>query len=149
MSNTNTAQRIRDYLVTKGGSTPGTDVFLGPWDEQGEAVTAGYCVEVQQPGGPYLLALTASDEQLEALRIEAGAAGDRNTVRDCTAGLDGDALARARCAAVIADAEMRAESDVDAWAALEDAAGCAGLVGPDAGDAARVGWSVVKGYAPR
>lgn len=52
-----------------------------------------------------------SDDRMRALRVEACAAGDTATVRDCTAALDGDTLARVRCARAIADEAMRASDD--------------------------------------
>jgi len=51
---------------------------------------------------------TITDEQIEALRTEAGAAGDLDQVAICDrALLEGDAEARAECARVIADAEAQ------------------------------------------
>lgn len=47
-----------------------------------------------------------TDARLRALR-EAAEAGDRATVRDCTAALAGDQGARLRCARVIGDAAAR------------------------------------------
>ena len=47
---------------------------------------------------------TITNEQIEALRAEAGAAGDTAQVAICDRALDGDAVARAECARVIADA---------------------------------------------
>lgn len=46
-----------------------------------------------------------TDDQIEALRIEAGQAGDATQVAICQRALDGDAAARAECARVIADAQ--------------------------------------------
>lgn len=54
--------------------------------------------------------MAVTEEQLRALRDEAAVAGDSATVRDCTAALEGDDAARARCASIIADAAMRAAS---------------------------------------
>lgn len=48
-----------------------------------------------------------TDARLRALRDEAAEAGDRATVRDCTAALAGDQGARLRCARVIGDAAAR------------------------------------------
>ena len=45
-----------------------------------------------------------TDEQLEALKIEAGAHGDSDQVSLCIRALAGDAAARAACAQAIADA---------------------------------------------
>jgi len=45
-----------------------------------------------------------TDEQIEALRDEAGSAGDNAQVALCDRALDGDDEARAECARVIADA---------------------------------------------
>lgn len=49
-----------------------------------------------------------TDARISALRYEAAEAGDTTTERDCVAALDGDTLARLRCARIIADAADRA-----------------------------------------
>lgn len=51
------------------------------------------------------------DDVLEALRIEAGAAGDADMVATCDAALAGDDGARARCAQAIAEARARVDDD--------------------------------------
>lgn len=48
-----------------------------------------------------------TDEQIEALRYEAGIAGDAEQVRICRAALAGDEDARRECAEVIAEAAGR------------------------------------------
>ncbi|HET9554378.1 MAG TPA: hypothetical protein VFP50_15555 [Anaeromyxobacteraceae bacterium] len=53
---------------------------------------------------------TATDEQIQALRAEAGAAGDLAQVELCDRALAGDASARVRCARVIADAAAMVEA---------------------------------------
>ena len=54
-----------------------------------------------------------TDEQIESLRIEAGAHGDTKQVELCRAALDGSARARAKCERVIrAAATMRDAGDV-------------------------------------
>jgi hypothetical protein len=53
--------------------------------------------------------ITVTDEQIEALRVEAGAAGDLDMAMICQTALDGDATARAECARVIADAQAMAD----------------------------------------
>lgn len=51
-----------------------------------------------------------TDEQIEALSDEAGAAGDLEAVRLCDLALDGDTDARAKCASMIeAAAAMAAQ----------------------------------------
>lgn len=45
-----------------------------------------------------------TDEQIEALRVEAGAAGDTDQVTICDRVLAGDPEARAECARVIREA---------------------------------------------
>lgn len=45
-----------------------------------------------------------TDEQISALRAEAGVAGDESQVVICDRALDGDDHARTECARVIADA---------------------------------------------
>lgn len=50
---------------------------------------------------------TITTEQIEALRIEAGAHGDTKQVELCDAALAGDADARAKCAKAIANAEAQ------------------------------------------
>ncbi len=52
-------------------------------------------------------ATTITDSQIEALRVEAGAAGDLEMVDVCTDALGGDGGARAECAQVIVSAEGR------------------------------------------
>lgn len=47
-------------------------------------------------------AATITDSQIEALQIEAGMAGDADTVRDCKKALDGVKAARKRIARIIA-----------------------------------------------
>lgn len=54
---------------------------------------------------------TITDEQIEALRAEAGAAGDLAQVAICDRAIDGDMQARAECARVIADAQAQQEED--------------------------------------
>jgi hypothetical protein len=54
-----------------------------------------------------------SDEQIRALRDEAGSAGDLEQVRVCIRALGGSARARRECAKVIAYAQMRAEEDAE------------------------------------
>ena len=49
-----------------------------------------------------------SDEQIRALRDEAGRAGDLDMVSACDRALDGGEQARRRCAHVIAYTQMRA-----------------------------------------
>lgn len=49
-----------------------------------------------------------TDAQIETLRTEAGAAGDRAQVALCTAALNGDTAAREACAEVIAEAQAQA-----------------------------------------
>jgi hypothetical protein len=49
-----------------------------------------------------------SDEQIQALRIEAGEAGDLRQVAICDRALDGSARARRKCAGVIAAATAMA-----------------------------------------
>ena len=46
-----------------------------------------------------------TDEQIEALRAEAGEAGDPVMIEICDNALAGDDFARAACAEVIADAQ--------------------------------------------
>ena len=46
---------------------------------------------------------TITDDQIVALQIEAGMAGDADTVRDCKKALDGNEAARKRIARIIAD----------------------------------------------
>jgi hypothetical protein len=46
-----------------------------------------------------------TDEQIEALRAEAGAAGDSTMVAICDRAIDGSETDRAECARVISDAE--------------------------------------------
>lgn len=58
---------------------------------------------------------TITTEQIEALRTEAGAAGDSKQVELCTRALDGDADARRECATVIALAA--ATNRVDSYVA--------------------------------
>jgi hypothetical protein len=48
--------------------------------------------------------INVTDDQIKALRIEAGAAGDARMIVICIQALDGDIKARAKCARVIADA---------------------------------------------
>lgn len=50
---------------------------------------------------------TVTKNQIQALRTEAGAAGDLKQVAICDRALDGDEAARAECARVIADAEAQ------------------------------------------
>jgi len=50
---------------------------------------------------------TATDEQIETLRAEAGVAGDAEMVSICDAALDGHAQARIECARVIAEAQAQ------------------------------------------
>jgi len=49
--------------------------------------------------------MQVTNEQIEALRNEAGQAGDLGQVAVCDAALADDAAARAECARVIADAK--------------------------------------------
>lgn len=51
---------------------------------------------------------TLTDDQITALRIEAGEAGDTAMVDICRAALRGDAAARAEVVRVIRDAEAQA-----------------------------------------
>lgn len=48
-----------------------------------------------------------TDNQIEAMSIEAGQAGDAAQVAICQRALDGDSAARAECARVIADAQAQ------------------------------------------
>jgi hypothetical protein len=48
--------------------------------------------------------INVTDDQIKALRIEAGAAGDARMIVICIQALDGDIKARAKCARVIAEA---------------------------------------------
>ena len=50
-----------------------------------------------------------TDDQIDALRTEAGQVGDAAQVAICEQALDGDAAARAECARVIADAQAQQE----------------------------------------
>lgn len=50
-----------------------------------------------------------TNEQIEALEIEAGEAGDAAQVELCRAALDGNEVARAKCERAIADAQAQAE----------------------------------------
>jgi hypothetical protein len=52
-----------------------------------------------------------SDEQIRALRDDAGSAGDLKQVKVCDRALGGSARARRECAEVMAYAQMRAEED--------------------------------------
>ena len=54
--------------------------------------------------------ISISDEELEQLRIEAGAAGDEEQVELCDRALDGDRWALAKCAVVIFDALAQKET---------------------------------------
>ena len=58
---------------------------------------------------PMTTHIDITDDQIEALRIEAGQAGDATQVAICQRALDGDAAARAECARVIADAQSQQE----------------------------------------
>lgn len=49
--------------------------------------------------------MTVTDEQIEALKYEAGCHGDREMVAICDAALDGDDDARDDCLWVILDAQ--------------------------------------------
>jgi hypothetical protein len=49
-----------------------------------------------------------TDDQISALEVEAGAAGDSAQVDFCRAALEGDAAARAKCAQAIANATAQA-----------------------------------------
>lgn len=51
---------------------------------------------------------TATDEQIDQLRVEAGAAGDLAQANLCSQALAGDSDARRVCADVIADADAQA-----------------------------------------
>jgi len=51
-----------------------------------------------------------TDEQIKALRDEAGAAGDSEQVVICDRALYGDDAARDECASVIAEAQAQAQS---------------------------------------
>lgn len=51
-----------------------------------------------------------TDDQIETLRIEAGAAGDSAQVAICQRALDGDDTARAECARVIEDAAAQIDA---------------------------------------
>ena len=51
--------------------------------------------------------INITDDQIEALRQEAGQTGDAAQVAICEQALDGDATARAECARVIADAQAQ------------------------------------------
>ena len=53
-----------------------------------------------------------TDEQIEALRNEAGEAGDLAMIEICDHALAGDDDARATCAEVIADAQAKEDTDV-------------------------------------
>jgi hypothetical protein len=53
---------------------------------------------------------TLTDDMIRALRTEAGAAGDSETVTACDAALDGDADAAADVARIITDARAMDDS---------------------------------------
>ncbi len=61
---------------------------------------------------------TVTDEQIDALRAEAGQAGDVAQVAICDSALDGDDTARAECARVIADAEAMQDRGTDTYAII-------------------------------
>ncbi len=52
-----------------------------------------------------------TDEQIDALRIEAGEAGDDRMIELCRAAKAGDELARGRCYVALADAAAQADSE--------------------------------------
>lgn len=58
-----------------------------------------------------------SDEQIEALRRDAGEAGDLEMVAICDRALEGDEAAQARCAEAISDARAMDDGDDEAASA--------------------------------
>ncbi len=77
-----------------------TAAEISDWiDRHGEAEV--YSLEVT------MTKTTATDEEIMALRTEAGAAGDLEQVEICDRALAGDAEAMAECIAVMADAEAQ------------------------------------------
>jgi len=64
-------------------------------------------VAVEDPSLIWLaIPATITDEQIEALQIEAGGAGDAEQVAICERALDGDADARGECVDVICEARL-------------------------------------------
>ena len=64
-------------------------------------------VAVEDPSLIWLaIPATITDEQIEALQIEAGGAGDAEQVAICERALDGDADARRECVDVIREARL-------------------------------------------
>lgn len=64
----------------------------------------GHRIEWDRRGVEIAPALV-TDEQIEALRDEAGAAGDDAQIAICDSALSGDRAARAECVCVLADAQ--------------------------------------------
>jgi hypothetical protein len=92
-----------------------------------------------------------SDEQIRALRDEAGSAGDLEMVRVCDSALGGSNRARSECAKVIAYTQMRADEDTalgteeahaeQAFQAAADADSEAAWQAHSRADAERHGWA--------
>ncbi len=69
-----------------------------------------------------------TDAQIEALRTEAGAAGDADQVAICDRALDGDSEARELCAKALADAAaqddtLHADETTDGWTVVDSNGG--------------------------
>lgn len=98
---------VAEVALAHWRATVGTPDAIKPDSNDGYAVrlvdqiASGYIVS----DGPWWI----SNDNIRALEVESGAAGDTEQVKLCRAALDeGDEDARALCVSVIADARIRA-----------------------------------------
>ena len=101
----------RADLPTYGGEAPDETTGVWSWDAARVLITydgGEPCIVSREEWAE--IACPVTDEQIQALGGEAGAAGDSETVADCEAALDGDASARERCEETIRYARERAEA---------------------------------------